>query len=211
MQRGFARSLITAAASDGKLVPASDGAVRAGLGADLGSGRGRCLCRGEWNSAVYGPLAEEVRVGDEGGGDVWCDKNRMSGLWSENQPLWRELTDRGKRTLLFAGVNTDQCVLGTLTDAYNAGWDCVLLEDCCATTSPGAREVCLYNVAVSAYFHNLPWIYRRREDMEEMLTGGRVRMGLSVTARRLRMGRWSRGNVAVGKVQSQPISPSLVR
>lgn len=152
VQRGFARSLITAASA----TPTSDSepraVVRAGLGADLGDGRGRCLCRGEWNSAVYGPLADEVRLGDEGeaAGDIWCDKNRMSGLWSERTPLWEALEAGGKRTLLFAGVNTDQCVLGTLADAYNAGWDCVLLEDCCATTSPGAREVCLYNVAVSA-------------------------------------------------------------
>lgn len=125
--------------------------MRAGLGADLGPDQGRCLCKGEWNSAVYGALADEVRT--ESGGDAWCDKNRMSGLWSEAQPLWGELTEGGKRTLLFAGVNTDQCVLGTLTDAYNAGWDCVLLEDCCATTTPGAREVCLYNIAVSLCPH----------------------------------------------------------
>lgn len=145
MQRSFSRSLITPEPDPSKVVR------RTGLGADLGQGRGRCLCKGEWNSAVYGPLADEVRLDEEGrGGDVWCDKNRMSGLWSEDQPLWKELTGGGgKRTLLFAGVNTDQCVLGTLGDAYNNGWDCVLLEDCCATTSPGAREVCLYNVAVS--------------------------------------------------------------
>ena len=120
--------------------------MRAGLGADLGSGQGRTLVKGEWNSEVYGALAPEVRLDS---GDLWCDKNRMSGLWSEAQPLFRALSDGKKRTLLFAGVNTDQCVLGTLGDAYNMGWDCVLLEDCCATTSPGAREVCLHNVAVS--------------------------------------------------------------
>ncbi|KAH8906329.1 isochorismatase [Coniochaeta sp. PMI_546] len=143
VQRGFARSLVTSE-------PDPSGAVRAGLGADLGPDQGRCLCKGEWNSAVYGALADEVRT--ESGGDAWCDKNRMSGLWSEAQPLWGELTEGGKRTLLFAGVNTDQCVLGTLTDAYNAGWDCVLLEDCCATTTPGAKEVCLYNIAGSYGF-----------------------------------------------------------
>ncbi|KAB5578214.1 isochorismatase [Coniochaeta sp. 2T2.1] len=142
VQRGFARSLIAS-------TPDPSGAVRAGLGADLGPEQGKCLCKGEWNSAVYGPLGDEVRLDK---GDVWCDKNRMSGLWSEEQPLFQALKEGGKRTLLFAGVNTDQCVLGTLSDAYNWGWDCVLLEDCCATTSPGAREVCLYNVAGSYGF-----------------------------------------------------------
>jgi nicotinamidase-related amidase len=50
-------------------------------------------------------------------------------------------------TLLFAGVNMDQCVLCTLQDANFLGYDCVLLEDCSGTTSP---EYCvaatLYNV-----------------------------------------------------------------
>jgi len=50
-------------------------------------------------------------------------------------------------------VNTDQCVLGTLTDAYNNGWDCVLIDDACGTTTElGAREVCLYNIANSYGF-----------------------------------------------------------
>lgn len=142
VSRGFARRAIVA--EDGQ-------EVNAGLGVDLGEGKGRCLVAGEWNSAVYGPLGEEVREGD-----VCVAKNRMSGLWSGETELWRWLTEdevgRGKRTLLFAGVNTDQCVLGTLTDAYNAGWDCVLLDDCSATGTPGAREVCLYNVGVSCGF-----------------------------------------------------------
>lgn len=136
--RGFARAMI---AGD---KPA------AGLGVDLGAGQGRCLVAGEWNSAIYGPLAAAVRPED-----VHCAKNRMSGLWSESQPLWRYLEKEGggkdKKTLLFAGVNTDQCVLGTLTNAYNAGWDCVMVEDCAATTTKGATEVCLSNIGVSTY------------------------------------------------------------
>src|ERR1700722_16287902 len=51
-------------------------------------------------------------------------------------------------TLLFAGVNLDQCVYATLADAAALGYDCVLLEDCCATTSPPeAAAGTLYNVA----------------------------------------------------------------
>jgi mannose-6-phosphate isomerase-like protein (cupin superfamily) len=50
--------------------------------------------------------------------------------------------------VLFCGVNVDQCVYATLTDAAALGYDCVLLEDCCATTSPpGCAESTLYNVA----------------------------------------------------------------
>lgn len=93
---------------------------------------------------MYGPLKDQVRPDL---GDAWCDKNRMSGLWSEEQPLYKELVKGGKRTLLFAGVNTDQCVLGTLADGYNKGWDCVMLEDCCATLTEGAKDVCALNVS----------------------------------------------------------------
>jgi len=103
--------------------------------------------------------------------DVHCAKNRISGMWSEEQPLWRYLEGKGvgesgdgqddsrmanpKRTLLFAGVNTDQCVLGTLESAYNAGWDCILIEDCCATTTEWGREVCLQNISVRPIYPSL--------------------------------------------------------
>lgn len=148
MPAGVSRGFAKAAIAEG----GTAAAAAAGLGADLGGGRGRCLVAGEWNAGVYGPLAGAAREGE----DVQCVKNRMSGLWCEGQPLWGYLSGDGgegrrKRTLLFAGVNTDQCVLGTLADAYNAGWDCVMVEDCCATTTEGAREVCLTNVEVSCY------------------------------------------------------------
>ncbi|KAF9869598.1 hypothetical protein CkaCkLH20_12895 [Colletotrichum karsti] len=143
VQRGFSRSLIHGAAPGDKV-------LRLGLGTDLGDGKGRCLVKGSWNADIYEPLKRCA----ERATDVHCDKNRMSGMWSPEQPLRKWLDGPGEetRTLLFAGVNTDQCVLGTLTDAYNGGWDCVMVEDCCATGTPGAPEVCLYNVAGSYGF-----------------------------------------------------------
>jgi nicotinamidase-related amidase len=141
VQRGFSRAMIL---ND----PTS---THHGLGADLGDGKGRCLFEGSWNADIYPPLKATVQQGD-----IFCAKNRMSGLWSPDQDLWQVLSgERGegrKETLLFAGVNTDQCVLGTLTDAYNAGWDCVMVEDCCATTTEWGREVCLHNIASSYGF-----------------------------------------------------------
>lgn len=133
---GFARAVITGERDSG------------GLGVDLGGGKGRCLVAGEWNAEVYEPLRRAVDEAD----DIRCAKNRMSGMWCEDQPLWRYLRESGKKTLLFAGVNTDQCVLGTLADAYNAGWDCVVVEDACAASTEKAGEVCLTNVAVSKPF-----------------------------------------------------------
>ncbi|KAL1882271.1 hypothetical protein Daus18300_000757 [Diaporthe australafricana] len=135
--RGFARAVVTGERDS------------AGLGVDLGDGKGRCLVAGEWNADIYEPLR---RAADDAV-DVRCAKNRMSGLWCEAQPLWAYLAGSGKKTLLFAGVNTDQCVLGTLSDAYNAGWDCVLVEDACATKTEGATEVCLANVAGEGFIY----------------------------------------------------------
>jgi nicotinamidase-related amidase len=136
VQRGFSRDLIAGVHGVGRL----------GLGGELGNGQGRCLMSGSWNADIYDPLKKYVRVED-----VHCAKNRMSGLWCEEQPLWRYLSKEGERkeTLLFTGVNTDQCVLGTLTNAYNAGWDCVMVDDCCATTTEWGKEVCMNNVGVS--------------------------------------------------------------
>jgi nicotinamidase-related amidase len=50
-------------------------------------------------------------------------------------------------TLLLAGVNADQCVLATLMDAANLGYDVIMLEDAVATTSPTyCMDATLYNV-----------------------------------------------------------------
>ncbi|KAI4595756.1 hypothetical protein KJ359_006392 [Pestalotiopsis sp. 9143b] len=140
VSRSFSRTLIDPAHRPRRL----------GLGADLGNGMGRTLVAGEWNAALYPPLAAAV-----GSLDKHLDKDRMSGLWNQQTPLWRYLVQSGHRTLLFAGVNTDQCVLGTLSDAYNAGWDCIMVEDCCATTTEGAHDVCIHNVTVSLFNHLL--------------------------------------------------------
>ena len=142
VHRAFARQTIAANPVPGEPTP-----PRRGLGADLGDSQGRTLVAGEWNSAIFEPLQAHVLPAD-----MHCAKNRMSGMWMAEQPLRKYLTAAGKKTLLFGGVNTDQCVLGTLADAYTAGWDCILVEDCCGTPTPGAREVCLLNASVSCPF-----------------------------------------------------------
>ena len=44
-------------------------------------------------------------------------------------------------------MNTDQCVLCTLQDANFLGYGCVMLSDCCATTSPAyCTEATIFNV-----------------------------------------------------------------
>lgn len=117
-----------------------------GLGADLGDGKGRCLFAGSWNADIYGPLKSHATSAD-----LHCAKNRMSGMHTPSQPLWTTLKEKGITTCLFTGVNTDQCVLGTLADSYNAGWNCVLVDDCCGTPTVGGRDVCLHNISVSLF------------------------------------------------------------
>jgi nicotinamidase-related amidase len=70
---------------------------------------------------------------------------RMSGFF--DTPLESVLRNLRADTLLFAGVNADQCVLATLTDAACLGYDAVMLEDAVGTTSPEfGMQATVYNV-----------------------------------------------------------------
>jgi len=142
-----------------KLENGKDARIYKGLGSPCGSvtlptgetvDAGRLLMRDTWNAALYPPLEalylEGVKM--ERRPDVWIHKDRMSGLWRDSTPCTEFLEREGIRTLLFAGVNTDQCVSGSLTDAFCKGYDCVLLKDGCGTTSPDfAREGIEFNAA----------------------------------------------------------------
>lgn len=130
-----------------------DKAVYYGLGADPGiitlpDGKsvqgGRLLMRDTWNAALYPPLDAIYAEGSklDKNPDVWIHKNRMSGMWGATTPLKEFLDKEGIKTLFFTGVNTDQCVGGTLTDAFSNGYDCVLLGDGCGTTSPECAQQC---------------------------------------------------------------------
>jgi len=133
-----------------------DGRIYKGLGADLGPvvlhstspspddgpstetiRAGRLLMRHTWNASLYPPLqASYSHSLTTRKPDAWIHKNRMSGLWGAATPCTEYLEAHGLRTLLFAGVNTDQCVAGSVQDAFAKGWDCVLLSDACGTSSP---------------------------------------------------------------------------
>ncbi|KAI5924034.1 isochorismatase [Camillea tinctor] len=134
-QRSFSRNLITLSLDEKQR--------RDGFGSDMGDGRGRLLMAGSWNADIYDPL-KEVSLPES---DIFCDKNRISGLWNSETPLGKALAANRIRTLLFTGVNTDQCVLGTLSDAYYQGFDCIMVEDCCGTPTPGGQDVSIYNTS----------------------------------------------------------------
>lgn len=117
-----------------------------GLGSDVGPEKsedgsvingGLALMRDQWNTASYTPLEEKHQPQD-----VRVHKNRLSGFWGATA-IEDILTSRGIRTLFFAGANTDQCVGSSLLDACMKGWDCLLLSDGCATTSPKFAQKCI--------------------------------------------------------------------
>jgi nicotinamidase-related amidase len=109
-----------------------------GIGDPLPSVGHPVLTAGSWAAAIVDEL-------DVDAADIHVDKYRMSGFW--DTPLDSVLRNLDVTTLLFAGVNVDQCVFATLADAACAGYDAVLLADCCATTSPAyCEEATLYNV-----------------------------------------------------------------
>ena len=125
-----------------------------GLGSEIGpvvieNGKtvdaGRLLMRDTWNAVLPPALDAAYKEGQkiEHKPDVWIHKNRMSGLWGNATPCTEYLEKEGITTLLFAGVNTDQCVGGSLQDAFTKGWDCILMKDACGTTSPDFASDCV--------------------------------------------------------------------
>lgn len=115
--------------------PSGDGV---GLADPLPKNGAPVLTKGSWAAAVVDELEQKTD-------DIKIDKYRMSGFW--DTPLDSILRNLGKITLLFSGVNADQCVLTTLQDANFLGYDCILLRDCTATTSPEyCMQATLYNV-----------------------------------------------------------------
>jgi nicotinamidase-related amidase len=109
-----------------------------GLGDPLASNGAPVLEKDSWAAAVVDELAPDPA-------DIKVDKYRISGFW--DTPLDSILRNLGVKSILFAGVNTDQCVLHSLTDANFLGYGCVMVEDCCATTSPAfCTEATVWNV-----------------------------------------------------------------
>ncbi|NJN59142.1 MAG: isochorismatase family protein [Leptolyngbyaceae cyanobacterium SL_5_9] len=115
--------------------PTGDGV---GLGDPLPKNSAPVLMKDSWAAAVVDELEQQPN-------DVRVDKYRMSGFW--DTPLDSILRNLGRTTIFFAGVNADQCVMATLQDANFLGYDCILLRDCTATTSPDyCFKATIYNV-----------------------------------------------------------------
>ena len=110
------------------------GLVKTENGAEVPAGR--FLMREQWNTELHWPLEEERQKGLKASpADVRFWKNRISGMCDAAPECTEFLTRNGFKTLLFAGVNTDVCVMATLQDANLEDFDTVLLKDGCGTTN----------------------------------------------------------------------------
>jgi nicotinamidase-related amidase len=109
-----------------------------GIGDALPGSGSRVLEAGSWSAAIVDGL-------DVAPQDIRVNKYRMSGFFDTE--LDSVLRNLAVTTVLFGGVNVDQCVLATLMDAACLGYDVVLVDDCSATTSPAfCHQATVYNV-----------------------------------------------------------------
>ena len=114
-----------------------------GLGDSLQSRQSNILEKDSWSAAIVDELYPDAA-------DVFIDKYRVSGFW--DTPLDSILRYEQINTLLFAGVNADQCVMCTMQDATFLGYDTILLSDCIATTSPDyCMKATLYNAKIMGF------------------------------------------------------------
>lgn len=90
---------------------------------------------GSWDAQVHQEVDYQKEL------DIWVDKIRFSGFYGTDlDGILRRL---GIQTIFFTGTKTDICVFQTLVDANYRGYDCILVKDCCATSSP---EFCVQSV-----------------------------------------------------------------
>jgi nicotinamidase-related amidase len=92
---------------------------------------GRAVIRGEKGHAIVDelcPLSTEIIV----------DKPGNSAFFSSDLDFI--LRNKGIESLVTVGLGTEVCLLSTVRDASERGFDCLILEDCCASLESQERH-----------------------------------------------------------------------
>lgn len=116
------------------------------------------LCiRDTWDADVIDEIYPEE-------GDYIVEKRRDSVFQDTEFELW--LRSFGANTVIFTGIDSYICVESSARDAFNKGYDVILLKDCVASRERKLHEATLAQIA-EAY----GWVMTTSELMEKIDLG----------------------------------------
>ena len=117
------------------------------------------LCiRGTWDSEVI----DELRPHPD---DHIVEKRRDSVFQDTEFDLW--LKAFRADTVIFCGIDTYICVESSVRDAFNKGYDVILVKDCVASRNPKHHETTVDQVAEA-----FGWVMDSDELIRKIETGG---------------------------------------